>query len=116
MKKRRIAYQQTPEFKLLNEVTPIKALVPRIERFETMKEHFDDVRTMQKEITQLAKYSDATGFTRDRHMQRVARIPSSVWSAVLEVFPNAGENKELYYALLAGPLSDYDLRSKVSLT
>jgi hypothetical protein len=116
MKKKRISYQATPEFHLLNEVTPIDALVPRIERFSDMKEHLDDVRTMQKEITTLAKFSDATGFTRDRHMQRVCRIPSSVWSAVLEVFPDAGQNKDLFYALLAGPLKDYDLRNKVSLT
>lgn len=114
MNARRIHNQA--EFKLLEQVATLKVLKPRIERFATLEEGLRDLRQLQREITTVGKYVDAHGFTPGREMQRVATIPSSVWSAVLEVFPTAGKDKELFYALLAGPLRDYDSRRKPTLT
>lgn len=98
--------------RVLDDVVRIETLKPRIERFETVEEGLTEARSMLKEITKLGQYTQAHGFTPDRDMQRVASIPSSVWSAVLEVFPEAGTDKNLFYALLAGPLQDYDLRGR----
>jgi len=116
MKRRRIPISSLPEYKILNEVTRLDTLKPRIERFDSVEEHLMEARNMQHEITQLGRFVEARGFTRDRHFQRVARIPSSVWSAVLECFPDAGADKQVFYALLEGPLRDYDLRRKPTLT
>jgi hypothetical protein len=102
--------------RVLEEVCPIDNLKPRIERFTEIEEGLAERRAYQAEITKLGRFVQATGFSPGRDFLRVASVPSSVWSAVLEVFPDAGTSKELFYALLAGPLRDYDLRGKPTLT
>lgn len=102
--------------RVLEEVTTLDALKPRIERFETIEEGLAERRAYQAEVTKLGRFVQATGFSPGRDFLRVASIPSSVWSAVLEVFPDAGVDKELFYALLSGPLRDYDLRARPTLT
>jgi hypothetical protein len=102
--------------RVLEEVVSIDALKPRIERFNTIEEGLAERREYQNEITKLGRFVQTSGFSPGRDFMRVASIPSSVWSAVLEVFPDAGTNKELFYALLSGPLRDYDLRARPTLT
>lgn len=102
--------------RVLGEVASLETLKPRIKRFETVAEGLAETRVMQQEITKVGKYVHAHGFSPGRDFQRVATIPSSVWSAVVSVFPTAGSDKKLFYALLAGPLRDYDTRRKPSLT
>ena len=112
----KIAVHNRPEMRVLEDVVTLKNLKPRIERFHDVEEGLAHERAIQNEITNLGKYTGANGFTQGRSMQRVAAIPPSVWSAVVEVFPDAGENKDLFYALLAGPLKEYDMRNKIVLT
>lgn len=104
------------DFKLLGDVVSINTLKPRIERFATIEAGLAEARALRSEITQLGKYTQAAGFDSGRNFHRVASIPPSVWSAVVQIFPDAGVDKKLYYALLAGPLKDYDLRGIPTLT
>ena len=107
---------------LLEQVTPIKVLKPRIDRFATVQEGLDELRNLQQEITKVGKFVESAGFTPGKEFQRVARIPPSVWSAVMGVFGDEWDaadikgKRELFYALLAGPLRDYDIRFKNILT
>jgi hypothetical protein len=101
--------------RVLEDVVKLDVLKPRIERFNTIEEGLEEKRTLQAEVTQLGRFTQANGFTPGRDFQRICSIPSSVWSAVLEIFPDAGTNKPLFYALLAGPLREYDLRRKPTL-
>lgn len=107
--------------KVLKDVVGLETLKPRIERFHTVEEGLREQRTIQNEITLLGKYVNSNGFTPGRDFQRVATIPSSVWSAVMEVFGNewdaadAAGKKRIFYALLAGPLKDYDTRTKPTI-
>lgn len=109
-------YLYKPEMKVLESVVGLDTLKPRIERFAAIEDGLAESRVMHNEITKVGRFVESNGFTPGRDFQRVAAIPSSVWSAVLEVFPDAGVDKKLFYALLAGPLRDYDLRRKPTLT
>lgn len=108
--------------RVLEDVVTLDVLKPRIERYNTIAEGLAESRAMQQEIMKLGKFTNASGFTPGRDMQRVARITPAVWSAVMEVFGdewNAADmngKRDLFYALLSGPLRDYDHRFRPSLT
>lgn len=112
----RIRRNNRAGMRVLEGVVGIDVLKPRIERFAEIEEGLAERRSYQDEITKLGRFVQKSGFSPGRDFLRVASIPASVWSAVLEVFPEAGTDKELFYALLAGPLKDYDLRGRPSLT
>lgn len=111
----RTPLEYKPGMKVLEDVVTLENLRPRLERFDKIEEHLAHEKSIQDEITTLGKYTHANGFSRDKNFQRIACIPPSVWSAVLEVFPDAAENKPLFYSLLDGPLREYDMRGKVVL-
>lgn len=105
----------TAERKLLTEVMTLDNLEKAAPRLATFHEGIDDMRNMQSELTAVGDYCRKTGFTPDKSFQRVATIPLSVKKAVQEVVEDAFEDKEKFYALLAGPLKQYDTRNTVIL-
>lgn len=111
-----------PGMKVLEDVVRVDVLKPHIERFSTVDEGLAQSRAYQEEIMKVGKITGKAGFSPGRDFFRMARIPSSVWSAVMEVFGNEWnaadpmEKKKIFTALLAGPLQDYDMRRKPTLT
>jgi hypothetical protein len=101
------------ERKLLTETLTTDNLEKAAPRLATFHEGIDDWRNMQNEISAMGAFCRRTGFTPDKSMQRLATIPTSVKKAIQEVVPDAFENKEKFYALLAGPLKQYDTRSRI---
>jgi len=121
---------------LLGEVLSPEVLHARVPRLAETAEARQQHRNRLETISKLGAFG-RTGFTNDRNMQYVATIDQAVWSAVLDVFaridPDSGEpmddgllyktdargnvviNKDFFYALLSGPLKDYDMRGKVTL-
>jgi len=95
-------------------VTP-EVLTPLVPRIGEIAEGVKMYRDMQHEISVLGRFTRKTGFTPGRQFQLVARIPASVRAAILQVMPDAFTDKKLFYELLAGPLKDYDVRSKIVL-
>lgn len=107
------------------------------EKMGVVKDRQDMLQTAQA-LTQAAAKG---GFDPTRHFNLVANnVDPAVWRAILDVFartdPETGEpmddgllyttqpddgtgelkvklNKEFFYALLSGPLKDYDCRTKV---
>jgi len=103
------------ERNLLNQVVTPEVLAPLVPRIGEVAEGIKQYRNMQYEISRLGTFVRKTGFTSGRDFQLVARIPASVRAAIVQVVPDAFTDKKLFYALLDGPLADYDVRSKIVL-
>jgi len=121
---------------LLGEVLSPEVLHARVPRLGEVAEARAAHRARVETISKLGGLGN-TGFNKSRTMQYVANIDQSVWSAVLDVFaridPISGEpmddgllyktddrgniviNRDFFYALLAGPLKDHDMRGKITL-
>jgi len=122
---------------LLSEVLDPNVLHQRVPRLEEVAEariaHKNKFNTIQK-LGQLG----TTGFNEDRSLQYIAQIDQAVWSAVVSVFsrydPETGKlmddgllyktdpvdghvklNRDFFFALLSGPLKNYDMRGKTSI-
>jgi hypothetical protein len=129
---------------LLTEVLKPEVLHSHVPRLGDVAEARVEHRNRMNTIQALGSHSRATGFDPTTHYQYVAQIDQAVWSAVLDVFaryesvnaddPNAPArliddgllyvtdlrgnvvlNRPFFYALLAGPLKDYDMRGKIKL-
>jgi hypothetical protein len=100
---------------LLQSVVTPEVLTPLVPRIGEIADGVKAFRDMQHEISVLGHMSRRTGFVKGGHFQLVARIPSSVRAAVLQIMPDAFTDKKQFYELLAGPLKAYDTRSKIVL-
>ena len=100
---------------LLNQVVTPEVLVPLSPKMSEYMEGLEQYRSIHDEMTTLGSIVRRNGFTPGRDFQLVARIPSPVRAAVLQVMPDAFTDKKLFYALLEGPLKAYDVRGKVVL-
>lgn len=113
---------------VITDVVDPAVLHPRVPRIESVAEARVEHRNLVNTMRELGKYRDA-------HMNYVANIDSSIWSAVVSCFarhdPETGElmddgllyrwspekgclvlNKDFFYALLDGPLKQFDMRGK----
>jgi hypothetical protein len=110
-------YKWVPERKLLTEALTTENIEKAAPRLHTFHEGVRELKSLQSEISQLGKYTRRNGFTPDKTFQKVATIPVSVKAAIIEVMPDAFEDKEKFYALLNndGPLSPYDVRGKITI-
>jgi hypothetical protein len=132
----RIKAQNKQQMDLLEDVlAPGSDLYKRVPRLEEIAEarvaHKNKFNTIQK----LSQFG-ATGFNEERSLQYVAQIDQAIWSAVLAVFAQYDEqgnlvddgllykkdhrgniiiNRDFFYALLEGPLKNYDMRGKNSI-
>lgn len=95
---------------LIEQVAPVSIISKRVPRIAQIADAVADVRAMSHDVTVKGKFTRAAGFTPIG--QRVAYIPSSIVAAILTVFPDAMTDRKIFYALLAGPLKDYDLRPR----
>jgi len=102
---------------LVSQIAPLEVLKPHVARMGDYEEGLSQYRSIMSEMTQLGRLSRRGGFSKDRSIQHVARIPVSVKAAVEIVIPEAFTDKKKFYALLdpGGPLEDYDIRGKIVL-
>ncbi len=120
---------------LLSDILAPEVLHRRVPRLAEVAEASQEYRNLRETVDTLGKYTKVGGFDPSRRFQYVAQIPSSVWSAVVEVFgktdPETGElmddgllyitnergqivlNKDFFMALLSGPLAQFDMRTKI---
>ena len=110
-------FKWVPERKLLSQALAVENVEKAVPRLHEFHEGIREWSSMQHEIAQLGRYTRKTGFSPDRQFQKVATIPISVKAAILEVMPEAFEDKEQFYSLLndGGPLSQYDVRGKITI-
>jgi len=133
----RIKAQNKEYMRILDETLHDPRLTARTPRIASVAEARSQYKNYMNTIQKLGAHTDATGFDPKRSFQYVANIDSSIWSAVLSVFarydeagnlidegllyktdPNDGQvklNRDFFYALLSGPLKDFDMRGKVSI-
>lgn len=100
---------------LLNAVVTPEVLVPLSAKMSDYMDGLADWKSNVRQIDQLSRLGNRFGFTPGRDLQHVARIPSPVRAAVLQVMPDAFTDKKQFYALLDGPLKAYDVRGKIIL-
>lgn len=100
---------------LLDQVVTPEVLVPLSPKMSEYMEGLEQYKAIHDEATKLGRLVRSRGFTPGRDFQLVARIPSPVRAAVLQVMPDAFTDKKLFYALLEGPLKAYDVRGKIVL-
>jgi hypothetical protein len=121
---------------LLDDILSPEVLHARVPRLATVAEARHELKNRNQELSTLGKFVRADGFDPTRSFQHVMQIDQSIWSAVLEVFARytpdgelmddgllyivndrgqIGLNKPFFYALLAGPLKEYDMRGKIKL-
>jgi hypothetical protein len=141
----KIKRENATHMQLLGEVLKPEVLHSHVPRLATVAEARVEYRNKMNTVQALGAQTGATGFDPSRKFQYVAQIDQAVWSAILEVFaryevenaddPNSPSrlmddgllyvtdlrgnvvlNRPFFYALLAGPLKDYDMRGKVKLT
>jgi hypothetical protein len=141
----RIRREHATHMNLLGEILSPEVLHAHVPRLATVAEARVEYRNKMNTLQALGAHSRATGFDPARKFQYVAQIDQAVWSVILEVFakyefvnaddPNSPArlthdgllyitdyrgnvvlNRPFFYALLAGPLKDYDMRGKIKLT
>jgi len=134
----RIKRENAVAMKLITDVLEPKLLHATTPRLATVAEARVEYRNKMNTIQALGAHTGASGFDPKRHFQYVAQIDTSVWKAILSVFAridyetgamvddgllyvtdhrnNVILNRPFFYALLAGPLKDYDMRGKIKLT
>lgn len=98
---------------LLEQVITPEVLIPLSPKMADYMEGLENYKAMHSEISTLGTFVKKYGFTPGRDFQHVARIPSPVRAALLQVMPDALTDKKLFYALLEGPLKAYDIRGKL---
>lgn len=108
------------DMKLLGQVLEPEVLAHRVPRLGDLVGARALHRERIAEISALGKFHRSTGYTAGRTMQYIAQIDQSVWNIVLtifsdELYPDGKLSKTFFYALLAGPLKNYDMRGKIIL-
>lgn len=99
--------------KLIDSIFDTEELLKRVpQHMEPIMQHIEEERTLDREIRTLGKIRNTTGWTTDRHMQRVATIPQPVWAVAVQIDPDLAHNKEKFYAWLKQH-PEYDMRGKV---
>lgn len=136
----RITRQNRVHLQALREALNPEVLHAAVPRLATAAEGMAEYKALMDEVSQLGAYCRANGFDPTRTFQHVAKIESSVWSAILEAFGQfdreTGElghdgllyktdengtikiNKPFFYALIGWlEASGYqcDLRRKIKL-
>jgi hypothetical protein len=140
----KILRENVTHMNMLGEILKPEVLHAHVPRLASIAEARVEYRNKMNTLQALGATSRATGFDPTRQFQYVAQIDQAIWSAVLEVFakyefenaddPNSPPrlmhdgllyvtdhrgnvvlNRPFFYALLAGPLKDYDMRGKVKL-
>lgn len=144
IKIKKIQRQNATYMQVLTDVLNPEVLHAHVPRLASVAEARVEHRNKMNTIQKLGHASRATGFDPTMKFQYVAQIDQAVWSAVLDTFaryevenaddPTAPQrliddgllyvtdhrgnvvlNRPFFYALLAGPLKDYDMRGKIKL-
>lgn len=123
-----ILSKEKTQMNLLESVVDPDTLHSRVPRLEEVARARVEHKNRMDTVRELGKFNG-------KYMHYVAQIDQSVWSAILEVFarydPITGElmddgllykfneekgclvlNKDFFFALLSGPLKQYDMRGK----
>ncbi len=139
----RIKRENAVHMQMLGEVLSPEVLHSHVPRLATVQEARVEYKNKMNTLQALGAHSRSTGFDPTRQFQYVAQIDQAVWSVILEVFAKyeyenddptkparlihdgllyvtdlRGQvviNRPFFYALLAGPLKDYDMRGKIKL-
>ena len=140
VKMQRITRNNRVQLQALREALNPELLHAAVPRLATAAEGMHEYKRLMDEVSQLGAYCRANGFDPTRTFQHVAKIESSVWSAILEAFgkfdPDTGElghdgllyktdengtiklNKDFFFALIEWlEASGYecDMRRKIKL-
>lgn len=95
VKMQRITRQNRVQLQALREALNPEVLHAAVPRLATAAEGMREYKAIMDEMSQLGAYCRANGFDPTRTFQHVAKIESSVWSAILEAFgkydPESGE-------------------------
>lgn len=132
----RIKRENAVHMQIVSEVIKPEVLHAHVPRLADVAQARAEYRNKMNTLQALGAHSRATGFDPTRQFQYVAQIDQSIWSMILEVFAKYNEQGELmhdgllyvtdmrnnvvinrpfFYALLAGPLREYDMRGKIKL-
>lgn len=75
-------------------------------------QYIEEEKAREKEIGQLGKFHNDTGWTQSGRMKRIASIPQALAGAIKQLEPDLFEDKAKFYRWLdANPA--YDMRQKV---
>ena len=72
---------------LIEEITDMDTLLARVPRFEQFFDAVKDLESFQAANSKAGELSGRTGFTIDKSLQWIARVPISVACAVKEIDP-----------------------------
>jgi hypothetical protein len=86
VKVQRIQRQNRVRMQMLAEILQPEVLHAAVPRLATAAEGRAEYQNIMAQQSALAKYTQAGGFDPTRTFQHVAKIESSVWSAILECF------------------------------
>lgn len=86
VKMQRITRNNRVHLQALREALNPEVLHAAVPRLATAAEGMAEYKALMDEMSQLGAYCRANGFDPTRTFQHVAKIESSVWSAILEAF------------------------------